>query len=126
MSMPTEEAPEAVSTTPNLGDELGRGATCCPGALDCLGCDICEQFELPETSPVPPTPSPEGQTVTEQMKRDLLQALIRKQFEGCITEIGANKTLTRLDEYNRGWNDASDNAIKFIRRYIKGEGLFQL
>lgn len=33
---------EAVSTTPTRGDELGRGATYCPGTLDCLGCDICE------------------------------------------------------------------------------------
>lgn len=64
--------------------------------------------------------------VKEQMKRDLLHALIRKEFEGCITEIGANKTMALLDEYNKGWNDASDHAIKFIRRYIKGEGLFQL
>lgn len=52
--------------------------------------------------------------------------VLRKEFEGCITEIGANKTLTAKDDYNKGWNAASDNAIKFIRRYIKGEGLFQL
>lgn len=36
------EPVEAVSTTPTRGDELGRGATYCPGALDCLGCDICD------------------------------------------------------------------------------------
>jgi len=36
------EPVEAVSTTPIRGDELGRGATYCPGALDCLGCDVCD------------------------------------------------------------------------------------
>jgi hypothetical protein len=51
---------------------------------------------------------------------------LRKEFEGCISEIGANKTLVTKDEYNRGWNDASDNAIRFIRRYITGNGLFQI
>src|ERR1700722_10230245 len=34
---------------------------------------------------------------------------IRKEFEGAITEIGANRTLVAKDDYNKGWNDASDN-----------------
>jgi hypothetical protein len=50
---------------------------------------------------------------------------IREEFEGAITEIKANKTLRAKDEYNQGWNDASDNAAKFIQRYIDGDGLFQ-
>jgi hypothetical protein len=51
---------------------------------------------------------------------------VRKEFEGCITEIGANKTLCAKDDFNKGWNDAADSAIRFIRRYIKREGLFQI
>ncbi len=51
---------------------------------------------------------------------------LRTEFEGCITEIGANKTLGAIDDYNKGWNDASDSAIRFIKKYIAGRGLFQL
>ncbi len=50
---------------------------------------------------------------------------LRNEFEGCISEIGANKTIAAKDDYNKGWNDASDNAIRFIRKYINGHGLFQ-
>jgi hypothetical protein len=50
---------------------------------------------------------------------------VRKEFEGCITEIGANRTLAAKDEFNKGWNAASANAMKFIRNYIDGKGLFQ-
>lgn len=53
-------------------------------------------------------------------------AAIRKEFDGAINEIGANKTLNPRDPYNEGWNAGADMAIKFIQRYIKGEGLFQL
>lgn len=51
---------------------------------------------------------------------------IRAEFYGAITEIGANKTLVPGDLYNEGWNAGADMAMGFIRRYIKGEGLFQL
>ena len=51
---------------------------------------------------------------------------IRKEFEGAITEIGANKVLCPKDEVGKMWNESADFAIKFIRKYIKGEGLFQL
>lgn len=58
------------------------------------------------------------------MSKELMEQL-RKEFEGCITEIGANKSLSAVDDYNKGWNDASDHAIHFIRKYINGNGLFQ-
>lgn len=48
------------------------------------------------------------------------------EFEGCITEIGANKTLMSNDSFNEGWNAGSDNAIRFIRSYVHGKGLFQI
>jgi len=50
---------------------------------------------------------------------------VRKQFDGAISEIVANKTISPKDDYNRGWNAGSDNAVKFIHKYIRGEGLFQ-
>lgn len=57
---------------------------------------------------------------------DEMKAAIRKEFDGAITEIGANKTASPRDPYNEGWNAGADMAINFIQRYIKGEGLFQL
>ncbi len=68
-----------------------------------------------------PSPAP-SQALDEAPTKEA----IRKEFEGAITEIGANMTLAAKDDYNKGWNDASRNAIKFIRAYIAGKGLFQL
>jgi hypothetical protein len=39
---------------------------------------------------------------------------LRELFEGCIAEISANKTPDAEDEYSKGWNEASDKAIRFI------------
>lgn len=52
--------------------------------------------------------------------------LIRQEFHGAVTEIGANKVMCPKSEAERAWNESADMAIKFIRRYINGEGLFQL
>lgn len=49
---------------------------------------------------------------------------IREEFEGAVTEIGANKTYGG-DAYNLGWNAGADMAMNFVRRYIAGRGLFQ-
>jgi hypothetical protein len=46
-------------------------------------------------------------------------------LEGLRTEVGANRTLVAKDDYNRGFNAGIDEAIKFINRYLAGEGLFQ-
>lgn len=51
---------------------------------------------------------------------------IRKEFEGAVTEIGANKTLGPKDAFNEGFNAGADMAIRMIQHYIAGEGLFQL
>lgn len=51
---------------------------------------------------------------------------IREEFKGAVTEIGANKTLGVGNDYNKGWNAGADMAIKFVERYMRGEGLFQL
>lgn len=47
-------------------------------------------------------------------------------LEGLRTEIGANRTLVAKDDYNKGWNDGLTFAIKFIRSYEKGKGLWQV
>lgn len=49
----------------------------------------------------------------------------RKEFGGVITELAANKSLLRRDDYNLGWNDGVDKAAYFIRKYMNGRGLFQ-
>lgn len=51
---------------------------------------------------------------------------IRKEFEGAVTEIGANKVLSPKNDEDRAWNDSADMAIHFIKKYVRGEGLFQL
>lgn len=51
---------------------------------------------------------------------------VRKEFEGAVTESLANKTLNPRDAYNEGFNAGVDEAVKFVRRYIKGDGIFQL
>lgn len=86
-------------------------------------CKDCEGVGEIETLDRRNLPCPS--CVSRELKISL-PAGIRKEFEGCITEIGANKTLAANDDYNKGWNDASDHAIRFIRRYIRKEGLFQL
>lgn len=56
-----------------------------------------------------------------EVSKDTANAL-----EGIRTEIGANRTLVPKDDYNKGWNDAMNEAIRFIRKYEKGEGLWQV
>jgi hypothetical protein len=49
----------------------------------------------------------------------------RKEFEGAITEITAGKVLGVKSEVDQAWNNASDRAIRIIKQYIDGKGLFQ-
>ena len=61
------------------------------------------------------------QTNAEGVSDDLALAL-----EGLRTEIGANRTLVATDDYNKGFNAGMTEAIRFIRKYEKGEGLWQI
>lgn len=47
-------------------------------------------------------------------------------LEGLRTEIGASRALTPSDNYNKGRNAGMNEAIKLIRRYERGEGLWQI
>lgn len=47
-------------------------------------------------------------------------------LEGLRTEIGAARTLVARDDYNKGFNAGMTEAISFIRKYEKGEGLWQV
>jgi hypothetical protein len=49
----------------------------------------------------------------------------RIEFEGCIAELDATRSLMTASDYNKGWNDATDHAIRFISKYMNEEGLFQ-
>jgi hypothetical protein len=60
------------------------------------------------------------------MKRVEVPIDFRGWLHGLRSEIGANMVLAPKDEYNKGWNEASLNAIKFIDRYANGDGLFQI
>ncbi len=51
---------------------------------------------------------------------------LRKEFEGCISEIGANKTLITKDDYNEGWNAASDNAIRLFGHTLTAVGFSKI
>lgn len=47
-------------------------------------------------------------------------------LEGAMTEAGANRTLAPSNDFNKGWNAGVTEAMKFMRQYQKGEGLFQI
>jgi len=49
----------------------------------------------------------------------------KNALEGARTEIGANMVLAPKAEFGEGWNAGAAMAIKFIRGYERGEGLFQ-
>lgn len=49
----------------------------------------------------------------------------KKALEGLRTELGANRTLSPKDDFNRGFNEGVAEALRFIDRYKRGEGLFQ-
>lgn len=49
-----------------------------------------------------------------------------KHIEGAITEIRAGKVLLPRDEAARAWNNASDRAIRILRNYQTGNGIFQI
>lgn len=59
--------------------------------------------------------------MTSKVSQETLTAL-----EGLRNEIGANRTLNPKDEFNKGWNAGMTEAIRFIRRYERGEGLWQV
>lgn len=46
-------------------------------------------------------------------------------FEGIATEIRAGKVLSPKNDADTAWNNASDRAIRIIKKYGRGEGLFQ-
>lgn len=50
---------------------------------------------------------------------------VQEWMRGLRSEIGANMSLRPSDAYNEGWNAASREAMMFIDRYIRGDGLFQ-
>lgn len=50
----------------------------------------------------------------------------RDEFKGAVAEMGANRTLTAKDDYNKGWNAGISEAIRFVGSYIAGVGLFQI
>lgn len=64
---------------------------------------------------------PLGLTAVSEVSKETAIAL-----EGLRNEIGANRTLVPTDDYNKGWNAAMTEAIRFIRRYERGEGLWQI
>lgn len=59
--------------------------------------------------------------MTIQPSQETIEAL-----EGVKTEILANKTLTQDDIGNWAHNAAIDMCVRFLNRYIAGEGLFQI
>ena len=51
---------------------------------------------------------------------------LKESCDGAIQEFTAGKVLTPKSDEDRAWNDAHDRCIRILRRYAKGEGLFQL
>ena len=52
--------------------------------------------------------------------------ITKNDYEGMITEIGAGKVLACNAEADYTWNNACDRAVRIIRRYQDGEGLWQI
>ena len=50
---------------------------------------------------------------------------LEEVFHGLKTEIGASKVLLIRNERDRVWNSALDKALKLVRQYEAGNGLFQ-
>lgn len=46
-------------------------------------------------------------------------------LNGLESEIGANANLNPTSEWGKGFNAGIFEALKFIKSYAKGEGLFQ-
>lgn len=60
-------------------------------------------------------------------KKEISTSFWLKSFEGLKTDITASKLiLPPNDDYKKGWNDAMDKALRFVRLYEKKEGLFQI
>ena len=49
----------------------------------------------------------------------------KEDLKNIITEITAGMVLFPKDERDKAWNDASARAIRIVKLYQKGEGLFQ-
>ena len=48
-----------------------------------------------------------------------------KDIDGLLTELNATKVISSFDPEWRGHNDGIDKAIRFIKAYREGRGLFQ-
>lgn len=54
-----------------------------------------------------------------------LRLKVCKELEGAVTEIGAGRVLCPISEADTSWNAACDRAMRIVRRYVDGKGLFQ-
>jgi hypothetical protein len=47
-------------------------------------------------------------------------------YKALKTELTASKIMIGVDGYAQGWNAAMDKALRFLKMYADGEGLFQI
>lgn len=101
------------------GAEGAEGELCVKKLIEQIVLDVAK---LPDRNS--PDNWPEAMLVTGDELSSILEHRL-SALEGCVTELGANRALVVRNEYNAGFNAGLEFAMRKIRTYIEGKGLFQ-